>query len=277
MALPFSLEGAAVEQGWFAIHAAEPGIFAIEEPLHEEQVKSHLIIGAERAVLIDTGMGVGDIRAVVASLTDMPITVVNSHAHWDHIGGNHRFDAVLIHPAEAADLAGGVANDLLRPWFQPEHLTGPLPDGVTAETIEIPEGPAPMLIHDGDVLDLGDRTLEVIHAPGHSPGGIALLDRANGVLFSTDVAYAGPLYLYAEDDLPIYAASLAKLAALVPDLRAIYPSHNAWSISPALLTAMSDALAGIVAGDAPSWERDAITAWEFDGFSVELKRAGDDV
>ncbi|MGB3306979.1 MAG: MBL fold metallo-hydrolase [Thermomicrobiales bacterium] len=261
---------------WFDVRAVEPGIFMIEEPHHVERVKSYLIAGDERAILLDTGMGVADIRAVATSLTDKPILVVNSHAHWDHIGGNYHFDEILIHLAEAAMLLGGVGNGVLRPWFQPDKLTGPLPDGVTAETIAIPPSKATGFLADGEVLDIGGRELEVMHCPGHSPGGIVLIDRAQGVLFSTDVAYGGALYVYAEADLPIYQQSLARLAELAPDLRVAYPCHNESPMSPDLLPAMADALTMIVDGGPPSWIDGDRTGWEFDGFSVELKLGGDD-
>nr|MDP9472148.1 MBL fold metallo-hydrolase [Chloroflexota bacterium] len=109
-------------QGWFAVSAPEEGVFTIEEPLHEEQVKSYLVVGSERAILIDTGMGVGDIRTLVADLTDRPVTVVNSHVHWDHIGGNGLFAEILIHPTEADVLRRGVPNERLRPNFTPDRL-----------------------------------------------------------------------------------------------------------------------------------------------------------
>ena len=74
-------------QDWFRVWEDRPGIWVIEEPLHSECVKSNLIVGRDRAVLIDTGMGVGDIRKLVMELTRLPVTVVQSHAHNDHIGG----------------------------------------------------------------------------------------------------------------------------------------------------------------------------------------------
>ncbi|HWK81769.1 MAG TPA: MBL fold metallo-hydrolase [Thermomicrobiales bacterium] len=261
---------------WFTVRETDPGVWTIEEPFHEERVKSFLISGTDRAILLDTGMGVADIRAVAESLTGLPISVVNSHAHWDHIGGNRLFAEIAIHPAEAADLEAGAPNAVLRPWFAPEHLSGPLPDGVTAETIVIPPSRATHLLADGETIALGGRTLEVIHGPGHSPGGISLLDRANGLLFSTDVAYAGALYVYAAEDLPIYQRSLARLAALAPELRMVLPSHNACPIAPEMLPRMAAGVAEVVDGRPPDWRRGSVSGWDFDGFSLELKPGGDD-
>ncbi|MGI8482849.1 MAG: MBL fold metallo-hydrolase [Thermomicrobiales bacterium] len=256
---------------WFDIREAEHGTFIIEEPFHVEKVKSYLIVGSDRAILLDTGMGIADIRTEVETLTDKPIVVVNSHAHWDHVGGNHLFGEILIHPAEADDLAEGFPNARMRRWFLPDQLTGPLPEGVTADTVSFPGSTATGLVVEGQILDLGDRVLEVMHCPGHSPGGIVLVDRANGVLFSTDVAYGGALYVYATEDLAIYQRSLARLAALAPDLRICYPCHNESPMSPELLPRMADGLAEIVSGLDPSWVDGNRTSWNFDGFAVELK------
>lgn len=257
-------------QGWFAVDEPSPGVFRIQEPLHEENVKSFLVLGSERAALIDTGMGVADIRAVVDGLTSLPVTVINSHAHWDHIGGNRQFDEIWIHEAEAAKLDVGVPNERLRPAFQSEHLTGPLPEDINLKTLAFPPTPATGTLADGHRFDIGDRVLEVLHCPGHSPGGIALLDAANGALFSTDVAYAGALYVYDPADLVTYHASLARLAALAPDLSAVYPSHDASPIPPALLPPMRDAVASIVEAMAPTTTEGDMARYDFDGFAVQV-------
>lgn len=256
---------------WFAITQPEPGVFVIEEPFHDERVKSCLIVGKERAILLDTGMGVADIREVVDRLTGRPILVVNSHAHWDHIGDNHRFDEIWIHEEESGSLEAGVGNDVLRRWFGPEHLTGPLPDGVSPDTISIPPSAPTGLVRDGQVIDIGGRQLEVLHCPGHSPGGIVLVDHPNGALFSTDVAYAGALYVYGAADLPVYQRSLHRLAALAPGLKAVYPSHGKSPISPRMLPRMAEAFDRIIAGLEPSWTDATRVGYDFEGFSVEVK------
>jgi glyoxylase-like metal-dependent hydrolase (beta-lactamase superfamily II) len=258
-------------QGWFAIDEPSPGVFRIQEPLHDENVKSFLVLGADRAALIDTGMGVADIGAVVASLTDLPITVINSHAHWDHIGGNDRFDEIWIHEAEAAGLVNGVPNSVLRPWFSPDRLRGPLPPGVTPESISYPPTPPTGTLAGGEEIDLGDRCLEVIHAPGHSPGGIALWDEANRILFTTDVAYPCTLLLHEWEDVPVYLATFERLAALDPRPVAVYGSHCDVEMPVGMLTAQRAAIAAIAGGLEPTREvPDGILRWEFDGFALEL-------
>jgi glyoxylase-like metal-dependent hydrolase (beta-lactamase superfamily II) len=262
----------ALRQGWFAVDEPSPGVFRIQEPLHEENVKSFLVLGTERAALIDTGMGVADIRAVVRSITDLPVTVIDSHAHWDHIGGNQMFDEIWIHEAEADGLVNGVPSEILRPWFAPDRLRGPLPEGVTAESISYPPTPATGTLEGGEEIDLGDRCLEVIHCPGHSPGGIALWDEHNRVLFTTDVAYPCTLYAYDRADIPAYLETLERLAALDPAPLAVYGSHCDVEMPVAMLAAQRDAIAAIIDGLVPTKELEqGILHWEFDGFAVELK------
>lgn len=269
---------ATLAQGWFAVGEDSPGIFVIEEPLHVEEVKSYLIVGDERAMLLDTGTGVGDMRTLVDGLTDRSVFVVNSHAHWDHIGGNHWFDEIWIHEAEADGLLEGVSNERLQRWFTPKHLRGPLPATFNIKTFEIPPTPATGILQGGEFFNLGGRTLEVIHCPGHSPGGIVLLDADDGVLFSTDVAYADALYAYSDEaDLGAYRASLERLATLTPVLRSVYPCHGPSPIAPAMLPAMRDAIVAILGGRPPDGKRsETVAEHEFDGFSVLVPAEGGD-
>jgi glyoxylase-like metal-dependent hydrolase (beta-lactamase superfamily II) len=246
------MSAASPDQGWFDVRAVTDDVTAIVEPFHVECVISYLIEGRDRAVLLDTGMGVGNIHALVATLTSKPVEVVNSHAHWDHIGDNWRFDSVAIHEAEADRLADGASNEELKPWFSAAQLTGPLPDGFDLETYSIPPSHATTVLADGDRIDLGDRSLEVIHAPGHSPGGIVLLDRDRRWLFSTDVAYPSVLYAFGEDaNFDMYRTTMCRLAGLVPELAGVSGSHDDVTMAPHLLIAMADALDEIAAGRLP--------------------------
>jgi glyoxylase-like metal-dependent hydrolase (beta-lactamase superfamily II) len=260
-------------QGWFDVSEVEPGVFRIDEPVHFEWVKSFLIVGSERAALIDTGCGVGEIRQVVEELTSLPITLINSHAHWDHIGGNHLFTDIAIHKAEAADLKAGISRERMKRNLAPDQLSGPLPAGVDPENAPIPPSKATTILHGGEKFDLGGVALEVIHTPGHSPGGIVLLDRERGILFSTDVAYMAPMYCYSKGtDFDDYRQSMRTLAALAPSLSAVYGSHNETPFAPDVLIAMSEAFEAVAQGKVkPEIEWD-LQHFKFDGFSLLLPR-----
>ena len=73
---------------WFETEKIGEGLFRISEPRHYEETNCYLVEGSERALLIDSGLGVGDIGSVVKKLTVKPLAVVASHVHWDHIGGH---------------------------------------------------------------------------------------------------------------------------------------------------------------------------------------------
>ena len=196
-----------------------PGVFAIREPVADEDVLSYLVVGDAAALLIDTGCGVGSMREVVESLTDLPIIPVNSHAHWDHIGNNREFPDIAIHTDCVSMLAEDRHGELLRKACAPERLRGSLPAGVRVEELDI-HGSAPgSLLHGGESFDLGGRVIEAINAPGHAEGLLVFLDRENGVLLSTDVAYPAALYAHlGGSNFDEYRATMRMLADLAPSL-----------------------------------------------------------
>lgn len=266
-------------QEWFEVDWPEPGVITITEPLHEEQVKSYLAIGSDAAALIDTGMGVGDIRRLVAELTNLPLTVIQSHAHWDHIGGTASFidqADIWIHESEADGLAAGISSDRMATFLAPERRRGTFPAWVHPERCPIAPVTPTRLLLGGETLDLGDRALEIIHAPGHSPGGVVLLDRSSGMLFSTDVAYAGPLYgQLAGSDLSAYRETLDRLADLAPQLRVVYPSHGPSPIDPDILPRMARAMTAVTGGRLPDDASGAVSSHAFGDFSILVRSEGE--
>ena len=100
--------------GWFATRELPDGVFLIAEPAH---VNSFLVVGEERAALIDSGLGIDRIRPVAEAMTDRPIEVVNTHYHWDHVGGNAEFTDTAIHELGAEALVGGASAEELRPYL----------------------------------------------------------------------------------------------------------------------------------------------------------------
>src|ERR1043165_475434 len=124
-----SLERVGVTDPWFEVYRVAPGVFAIYEPHQAEEVISYLIVGAKQAALFDTGMGISDIQKVTAELTQLPIVVLNSHTHHDHVGGNWQFKDVLgmdtdFTRARARGTTAGLQDEVA-----PDAICGPLPDG----------------------------------------------------------------------------------------------------------------------------------------------------
>jgi glyoxylase-like metal-dependent hydrolase (beta-lactamase superfamily II) len=165
------------------------------------------------------------LREHIPLVTERPLVAVASHTHFDHIAGHHEFAERWVHRAEAAILARPTRVSTLAEPYASDAAFDALPPLPYASSTYCPQAaPATRLLEDGDVVDLGDRALEVIHTPGHSPGGIALLERATGILFSGDIVYDGPLI---EDcpgaDLADYVRSMRRLLTL--PVRIVHGGH----------------------------------------------------
>jgi glyoxylase-like metal-dependent hydrolase (beta-lactamase superfamily II) len=252
-----ALKPAGVQDEWFKVYAVAPGVFAITEPRQYEGVNSFLIVGSERAVLFDSGMAIARISDLVRKITALPVTVLNSHTHFDHVGGNHEFDDVrnLDIPFSKASARGEISDEL-REYashsLDKDRVCGALPAGATNSDYAIPTWGITSNIRDGERLDLGSRVLEVMQTPGHTPDSLCLLDAANGLLFTGDTFYSGEVYLWApETDITGYAASIAKLVNLAPGLKLLLPAHGPPVAEPGQLLELKKALQDIEAGGLP--------------------------
>lgn len=261
--------------GWFEVTRVAEDVFAIAEPHHAEEVISYLIAGAERAILLDTGMGIGDIRAVCTGITSKPLTVVNSHHHYDHVGDNHRFERIAIHEAEASLLEQEAPVEMLLEAMRPENIWGPLPEGFDRARYRILASVADQRLKEGDILDLGGRRLRVLHTPGHSPGSICLLAEGEGMLFTGDTVYAGPLYAqFDHSDFEEYRRSVERLSAMTDELLLVLPAHNVTPLDPHILVEVFGGFEQIAAGQA-AWQAirtiwGPLRAYSFGRFGVWL-------
>lgn len=171
---------------YYTLERIDERTFAIGEPRYAQQTFSYLILGSERAVLFDAGPGVRDIRPIVASITDLPVTFVPSHFHFDHVGDQYVFDRVAI--PDLPGLRARALDGVLR-LTSTEHLG--FAEGYAPRSLEVDEWLDP-----GAALSLGERILRVLATPGHTPESISLLDEAAGYLFSGDFIYPGPLFAF---------------------------------------------------------------------------------
>jgi len=238
-----------LRQRWFDVREVADGIVVFEEPLHSEVVKSYLVMGTDRAALIDTGMGIANLKQEVEAVTSLPIVVLQSHAHFDHMGDAWRFDDVRIHGLEAAALARGRAPETLTRWMNPKELSGPLPEGFDPCAYHLKGKVPSSLLSEGDEIDLGGRSLIVMHCPGHSPGSLVFWDRTARLLISTDVAYLRELYaLNPDSSLPDYLTTLRRLEAMIPAFDVLLPSRGPTPIEPSRLSVMADGMRQVVDG-----------------------------
>jgi glyoxylase-like metal-dependent hydrolase (beta-lactamase superfamily II) len=171
------------------------GVTLIHEPWIKPFFRCNMwhVRGRDNDLLFDTGLGHVSLRKYVGLVTERPHICVASHTHFDHIGSHHEFEARCVHRAEAAILADPRPEWTLADRYATDAMFDALPPGWNAAAYRICAAPAARLLEDGDTIDLGDRAFEVIHTPGHSPGGIGLREVKTGIFLSGDIVYDGPL------------------------------------------------------------------------------------
>lgn len=170
-------------EGWFGVVKIADGIWRIDDHGRDNM---YLVEGDEKALLIDTGTGVADLKGLVNSITPLPVVVVNTHAHPDHCGGNHQFKAAYIHPADFGSV--GIFDNKASHADAIQQALTEAPDlsGCILKDSDTFKGADLTPVKDGHLFDLGNRMLEVIEVPGHTPGSICLLDSKTKLLFVGD-------------------------------------------------------------------------------------------
>ncbi len=227
-----------------------PGVFHIYYDAHSKGASAwmHLIVGQERALLIDTAFGIGDLRSLVETLTDKPVDVVNTHFHGDHSAGNGQFETIFIHKYDIPylEMSEKAENRLLPP------------PGTYREEDIIPLRSAKHIaMEDGFVFRLGEgHEVEVIHMPGHAAGGCMLLDRKYNLLFSGDAVVFTPTLIIGKFPAPYYPEyltvtafrdALKKALPKCQNVKKLYTGHSVQGISPVYLTDMMDCCEKIIA------------------------------
>lgn len=227
-----------------------PGVFHIYYDAHSKGASAwmHLIVGQERALLIDTAFGIGDLRSLVETLTDKPVDVVNTHFHGDHSAGNGQFETIFIHKYDIPylEMSEKAENRLLPP------------PGTYREEDIIPLRSAKHIaMEDGFVFRLGEgHEVEVIHMPGHAAGGCMLLDRKYNLLFSGDAVVFTPTLIIGKFPAPYYPEyltvtafrdALKKALPKCQNAKKLYTGHSVQGISPVYLTDMMDCCEKIIA------------------------------
>ncbi len=224
---------------WFTVEKIDLNTYAISEYKHWEETHCYLLIGTDKALLIDTGLGISNIKLVVDKITELPLEIVTTHVHWDHIGGHELFENIAVYETEQEWLSSKfpislqvVKNNLTRkPCDFPHDFD------ICKYTIF--QGEPNRILYDGDLFDLGNRTVKVIHTPGHSPGHICLYELERNYLYSGDLIYKGILYaFYPTTDPTEFMKSVQKIREL--NIEKILPSHHKLHIPIDLINEIDD-------------------------------------
>lgn len=156
-----------------------------------------------------------------------------------NIGGHKYYPDFCAHEAELNWLSGGFPLSMETIREMVLDRCNP-PDGYDVNTYKLFQGIPTLVLHDGDTIDLGDRTITVLHTPGHAPGHMCFWESARGYLFTGDLVYKDTLFAYyPSTDPQAYLKSLEKIAAL--PVKQVFPAHHTLDIQPDILIRMRDA------------------------------------
>jgi glyoxylase-like metal-dependent hydrolase (beta-lactamase superfamily II) len=202
---------------WYETIRMSDDVTLIHEPWIKPFFRCNIwhVRGRDRDLLFDSGLGHVSLRQHVPLITGRPLVCVASHTHFDHIGSHHEFHDRAVHGAEAEILADPRNQWTLADRYATDEMFVRLPENWDASRYRVRPAPAGRILGDGDTIDLGDRHFDVIHTPGHSPGGIGLFERRTGIFLSGDIVYDGPLIDDAyHSDVGDYLATFDRLRSL---------------------------------------------------------------
>ena len=233
---------------WFEIIQHKDYLFVIRENLDDIEprlyttyLNMYLLIGTNKALLIDTGCGLYPLKPVIKRIIkDKELMVINTHSHFDHRGGNEEFGEIWIHEKEYKDVSK--ICDVLFLKYSPKQVVTRL------EKKDFKYQPAKIIhpIKEHDEFDLGGITIEIFHTPGHSTGSISLLTNKNE-LFTGDSAHYGAMYLPKRNEFPIILESLQKLLEICNTKKKVklYPSHEDYDVGKELLETLINGIMNI--------------------------------
>ena len=203
---------------YFVIEAVDATTYAIGEPRYYQGNYSYLLIGTDRAVLFDAGTGNRDIVSAVRSLSSLPVTVIPSHLHFDHVGAIGRFERTAL--LDVAPLRRRIRDGTLT--LERYEFLG------FADSLPLPRFAVDEWWTPGSTIDLGGRKLRVLSTPGHTPTSVALYDTDRHQLFAGDFIYPGTLYAFVPGaSRSAYLATTRRLLATLDPATRIYAAHMA--------------------------------------------------
>jgi glyoxylase-like metal-dependent hydrolase (beta-lactamase superfamily II) len=267
----------AVSEDWFEVYEINPTLFVFCETGHYENTTINLVIGRDKAALIDTGCGIENLRKVVEEVTNKPVVVINTHTHNDHLGSNRQFSEIFMfdHPLSHQAAETGVSHETLQTELLGEHLvTRPWPQGFDRNGFSLPPFQVNRWLTVGDRIDLGGRELEVIYTPGEAADQISLLDRKERLLFCGDILLHGPVWTHLEGgSLNDLIMSYRRLMEYFNDFDHLMPGHNDPWLDKDFLPESLAAAEKIVSGEAKyqkvidPWNR-KLRQYSFDRFEI---------
>ena len=251
---------------WFSVEEIDSQTFAINEYKHWEETHCYLLCGQVSAVLIDTGLGVSNIRKIVDSLTELPVMTITTHIHWDHIGGHKYFDNIAVHENEKDWLSVKFPIPLQVVKNNLTKVPCDFPAEFDIDAYQIFQGEPQRILHDGDWLDLGGREIQVIHTPGHSPGHCCFYEPGREYLYSGDLIYEGCLYaFYPTTDPQLFYQSVKRVQKY--KIAKVLPGHHDVDIPVSLINEIE---AGFAQLERNGQLKQESGLFEFGNFQIQI-------
>lgn len=255
---------------WFTVQRIDDNTYAISEYGRWEKVHSFLLLGNQKGVLIDTGLGIDSIKRIIEQLTSLPLKVITTHVHTDHIGNHGEFERIFVHKEDEDWLINGIQGltiEQIRKNIR-RDITLPTPERFNPDTYQPFKGKPTGLLKDGDIFDLGDRRLIIYHTPGHFPYHISVFDETKGYLFTDDLLYdEAPIYAFYPSTNPVDLVNSLEKIARIPNVKMVYGSHNTSGLNPIILVEVKIAVKFLREHDLVKF---GTGIHKFNGFSVQF-------
>ncbi len=212
---------------WFSIANYANDILLIRESHIDPYAVGDIWVvrGRDRDLVIDTGSGMVAPAALIEAIAGKPVTAVALNDSYDHAGGWHSFSERACHPLDAPALATFDAErERVSDYLNDSTLWSLPSEGYRISDYSLKPAKPTRLVNDGDVFELGDRSLQVMHVPGRSPGGLAIWEETTGGLFTSDMLYDGDHGLaWPPAEPEAYCASIRRFRQL--PVNCVYTGH----------------------------------------------------
>ncbi|API92617.1 MBL fold metallo-hydrolase [Virgibacillus pantothenticus] len=259
-----------LQDAWFTVQQINDDTFAISEYGHWEKVHSFLLIGEDKAALIDTGLGIDSMKRITDQLTTKPIEVITTHVHVDHIGSHGEYDTIHVHERDQDWLIHGIEGLTLQQIRKDiaRDITLPTPATFNPKTYMPFQGIPTNILKDGDIIELGNRQLTIYHTPGHSPGHIAVFDEKQGYLFTGDLLYdQTPIYAFYPSANPVDLVSSLEKISNIDGVKKVFGSHNTLGLDVSILQEVKQAVTYLQKHDLVKF---GTGVHEFNGFCIQF-------
>jgi glyoxylase-like metal-dependent hydrolase (beta-lactamase superfamily II) len=262
-----SLEKVETGQPWYDVYRLHDWLYAIYEGGQYDEALMYLVIGDERAGVVDGGTGIGRLNLLVEGLTDKPYFLLLTHTHNDHIGGCKDFDEIAVYDdAMSRESASkGLGRDKMGEIIEGDNVIREFPPGFDPDSYYAPPYTVTRWLRDGDRVGLGGRTLEVIYTPGHSSDHLCLLDRGSRYLWTGDLFYTGGVTTYLPGgDHDDFVESCRRLVDLMPHYDMLLPAHNEPLVEKEMMVELLKAAEDVKAGRLTEYRESRSVAVNYD-------------